>query len=984
MKLLIKNTLKKIKKSFGRFFSITLIIALGISVFIGLREATASMLYTADNYYDENNLMDFKISSTYGLNDDDVNSINKLKNVSLVVPTYSLDVLNNGMSIRIHAIEENINNVSLIEGHMPKNNNECVADYFEYKIGDTISFEVNDLNEFLLIDKCKVTGLIKSVLYVRNEKGISTVGNGKLSSFVFVKKEVFKLDYYTEIYIIAKNSKEEDSYYVEYNKQIESLKDELVTLKPIREKIRYEEILKEASEKIISIKTELNEKISSAKKELQDAKNKLDNASKELEKNKTSNIKKIVDGKNTLISSRKQIIDQLKESNIDENNLESILLELSSNINNLKAKIKDIDEDTPEYINLNEQINNLQTKYDSLNEAKNSLVKIDDNLLKLEKDYQLLMSNVEKSELEINNGYQKYNDGLKQIETEESNALKEIADAQAELEKIEKPIWYLLDRTDNSGYISYKEDVVKVDQIAQILPVFFILIVILMISNTLSRMIEEERNEMGILQSNGFSKSNIIINYLIYVWIAGLFGITLGLTIGYMLIPNIVVSSFLARYYIPKLITIVSPIPFSLVILVTTIVMSIVTIFACIKELRDVPAKLLRIKPPKSGRKIFIEKITFLWKRLGFMGKTTVRNLFRYKKRVIMTILGVTGCSALLVAGMGLRDSIASISKFQYEDIIKYDSMYILKDNVYEIPNKTDELFKEKLDNFLLINQITFTFSFENKTEDVYIIVPSRIDEFNSYINLTNKIGNRSTITDNGAVITKQMADHLNIKVGDNVSIRDSNNELFIVHITDIVENYVSHYIYMNKNYYEELFKTDIKYNSIIASGKISSDIKLTDYDILMATNTEDIIKSFDSFVNGLNKIIIMVIVFACFLAFIVLYNLTIINVSERKREIATFKVLGFYDKEISLYIYRETLILTIVGVALGLFLGVGLHDYIMKTAETDNIIFLRQINLTSFILSAFLTLLFSVIVQLIINHTLRKIDMIDSLKSIE
>ena len=507
-----------------------------------------------------------------------------------------------------------------------------------------------------------------------------------------------------------------------------------------------------------------------------------------------------------------------------------------------------------------------------------------------------------------------------------------------------------------------------------------------MILNTLNRLIEEERTEMGILLSLGFSKINIILGYLIYVMTSGLLGIILGLIIGYSLIPHIIYSVFLARYYVPKLITIVSPLPFSLVIFVTLIIMIFVTVITCMKELKEVPASLLRYKPPKIGKKVFIERFGFLWIKMGFMWNTTIRNLFRYKKRIIMTILGVAGCTALLVAGMGINDSINTISKLQYKEIIKYDSMYILKNDITQMPSDLIELFKKnEVVNPILINQNAYTFSFNNKTEDVYLVIPSDIVNFNNYVNLRSSITDKKiSITDNGAIITKQLADYLKVGVGDSISIRNSNNELFIFYVSDITNNYVSHYIYISENYYKEIFKIDITYNSIIANGKMDSNVKLNDFDILMINYTDDIIETFDSFVSGLNKIIILIVVLACFLAFIVLYNLTIINVSERKREIATFKVLGFYDKEISIFVYRETLILTIIGILLGLFGGIYLHRFIMSTAETDNIMFLRKISTLSFILSGLITLLFSFLVQLIINKSLKKIDMIDSLKSIE
>lgn len=986
MKLLIKNIFKKIFKSLGRFLSIMFIIALGISVFIGLRESTAGMLYTADNYYDENNLMDFKITSTYGLTINDINSLKDLDNVEKVIPSYSIDVIDKGKSIRIHALEEEINNAILINGQMPKNNNECLADAYKYKLGNKITFESDNISDVLSISECEVVGLIKSSLYVRDEKGISNVGNGKLISFVFVNKEAFISEYYTEVYITAKGSKKKNSYYNEYEKSIIPLNQELEELKPIRETIRYEEILLEANNEIIKIKNELDNKINSSLIELKEAKIKLDNGKKELGTNKNNNLKKLEINRDELNKNKNIILSNLNNLGINESELNNYILGLFDTINNLKNQLSLLEPNSDEYNTLNFQIVETEKNYNNLLSIKSNLDEINKGLSTLESNYTVFQNKISKEEAKLQQGYYEYETGMKELEKAKEEANQKINEAKEELNNIEKPVWYLLDRTDNSGYISYKEDIIKVDAIAKILPIFFIMVVVLMILNTLTRLIEEERTEMGILLSNGFSKTNIILGYLIYVMTSGLLGISIGLTIGYSLIPHIIYGVFLARYYVPKLITIVSPLPFSLVISTTLIIMIVVTVITCMKELKEVPASLLRQKSPKTGKKVFVERFEFLWTKMSFMWKTTIRNLFRYKKRIVMTILGVAGCTALLVAGMGINDSINTISKLQYRDIIKYDSMYVLKNDVTQISDDLTELFKKnEIVNPILINQNAYTFSFDNKTEDVYLVVPSDVVSFNNYVSLKSTVSDKKiSISDNGAIITKQLADYLKVSVGDSISIRNNDNELFILYVSDIIYNYVSHYIYINETYYKEIFKTDITYNSVIANGKMAGNVKLSDYDILLINYTDDIIETFDSFVSGLNKIIILIVVLACFLAFIVLYNLTIINVSERKREIATFKVLGFYDKEISIFVYRETLILTIIGILLGLFGGIYLHRFIMSTAETDNIMFLRKISNLSYLLSSLLTLIFSFIVQLIINKSLKKIDMIDSLKSIE
>jgi len=812
MRLLFKNSIKKIFKSFGRFISISLIVLIGTSVFVGLKEATPSILYTADNYYDTHNLMDLKITSNYGLTNEDIKALENVKDVYKVIPSYSIDILSSGEAIRLHAIEEDINNVYLLDGRMPTKNNECLGDFKKYKIGDKIKLE--EKSEFLNETEFEIVGLIKSPLYIYNSYGITNIENGKLSSFAFIKKETFKYDYYTESYIIAKNSQELHSYKNEYKDLIEDLKDNLKETKEKQENARYENLIEQ--------------------------------------------------------------------------------IELSM------------------------------------------------------RDY--------------------------------PSEIVEVAK-----EKIEKPTWYILDRNDNFGYQNYKDDALKVEAISKILPIFFVIVAMLMCLNTLTRMIEEERTEIGVLQANGFSKSSIILSYLYYVFTSTIIGLIIGLTVGYTIISKIIYNVFTANYSLPQYIGVVDNTSLTLVIIITLSLMIVATGIACNKELKDNPSDLLRPKPPKSGKKVFLEKFKKTWAKLSFMNKITIRNLFRYKKRIIMTVLGVAGCTALLLTGFGLNDSINIISQVQYNDIIKYDSTIVLKEEIDDMPTKIQDLLKENnIDEYLLINQNTYTYSYDDKEETVYLIVPNNTKEINKYVYLENLDKKETKLNDDGAIISNQMAEQLGVSRGDSITIKNSDKKEYTIQIEDIVYNYVSHYIYMTPHYYEKIFDNKINYNNIIINGKIPNETNLSDYNIYMINETKDIVSTFDTLIKSINSIIILIIICACLLAFAVLYNLTIINVNERKREIATFKVLGFNDREIFVFIYRETFMLTILGILLGLVFGIFLHRYIIATAQTGNIQFMYNIRWYSYILSALITIIFSLFVQLLINRTLRKIDMIDSLKSVE
>lgn len=970
MKLLLKNMVKKIRKSFGRFLSITIIIALGVSFFIGLRESTPGILYTVDNYYDKLNLMDFKIISTKGLTSRDIEALKALKHVEKVIPSFSTDVLEEGNAIRIHALKDEVNNLDLVEGRTIKNKNECLGDHSKYKIGDKVNFSSGMLN----ITSCEIVGRVKSPMYITEDKGLANVGNGKLSAFIYVLEETFKeKDYYTEAYLIAKGTKESHSYYKEYDEKLGLLKEELLVLKPIRETIRYEEILREANKEINNSQNELNKELKTSLAKLNDAKKKLDEGKKTLDNEKTN----LINQKSKLNGQLSNIEKDLKESGVT--NIDNTIKEIESQIQNLSNQLNLLNKDSIEYqqllavINtLKEKVANLRKTKEGLNQIKEGIFKIDEGLVKINSE-----------EKKLNDSYKIYNSNLSKYNSEKNNAEAKINEAREKIKNLEKPEWHLLDRTENIGYSNFKDEVLRVEAVSTLFPVFFIIVAMLMAVNTLSRMIEEERGELGILRSNGFSNISIIASYLFYISIAAFIGLLFGFTIGYSLIPRIIYDVFLARYYVPTLITIVSPLPFSLVIITTILIMIGVVVISLKKDLKEYPANLLRPKPPKKGKKIFLEKFG-IWKKLNFTWKITIRNLFRYPKRVFMTILGVGGCTALLLTGFGLNDSINKITNYQYDKIIMYDSMYVLKDKTNGIDSKILELFKNnQVVNPLLVYQDTFSWKYEDKSANSYLMIPKDIIAFNNYVNLISN-EKKLFIEDDSALITLQMAEFMNVKKGDTIEIRDKNNQLYIVTVGDVVDNYIANYIYMSPTYYEEIFGEKIEYNTVIANGSIDDGVRLTDYGILTKNNTKDIIETFDNLIEGLKMIIILIIVLAGFLALSVLYNLTIINISERKREIATLKVLGFSDKEVSIFVYRESFMLTLFGILFGLFLGRYFHIFIINFAQMDNLRFVKIIDPLSFVLSVVITIVFSYMVQIFINKTLRKIDMIESLKSVE
>ena len=416
--------------------------------------------------------------------------------------------------------------------------------------------------------------------------------------------------------------------------------------------------------------------------------------------------------------------------------------------------------------------------------------------------------------------------------------------------------------------------------------------------------------------------------------------------------------------------------------------MSLVVFITLVKDFKLAPAIILRPEAPKNGKKILLERIKPFWRHLSFSWKITLRNLFRYKKRIFMTVLGIAGCTALLLTGFGIKDSLSDLIDIQYGEITHYDATLVLNDDVNE-DDVTKSLNDNNITNYINTNISSFTFKANNKNLDFTLIAFMSDEKINDYVTLKSLDGNNLNLSDDGVIITEKMADLLNAKVGENISIRNSDNELFIVKVSSICENYIGNFMYMNDSYYKEIFNNE-ESNSYLINLKDSTNKERLSNNLLdtgyfgAIQYTDDNMDMFNDIIAGMNNIVYLIIAFSSFLAITVLYNLTIININERKREIATLKVLGFRDKEVSSYVYRETIILTIIGIIVGIFLGFSLNTFILMIAETDEILFIKTIKPLSYVLTFIIIIVFSVIVQVITYFILRRIDMIDSLKSVE
>ncbi len=1010
--LIFKNSFRKIRRSLGRFLSLIFIVALGSAFFSGVREAATDMIRTVDEYYDDTSLMDYKIISTMGLTEGDLESIRAISDDLIVEPSYSFDLILDGDVTRIHAITDTVNQVNLVSGKMP-NSGECLVEDGTYNIGDKIIIESDNLTN----QEYTVSGTITSSLYIYRTKGISTEGDGKLDKYIFIPKDDFTLDYYTEIYIIDKNSIDQTSYLEDYNNVISALDSKLTELKPIRETIRYEEILSEVMKVINDAEAELAKQKAENEEKLNDAKLELDNAKLELEDAKekwqvgydelqaTSEEmdRTFKDAREDLESGQEEFASILANYNLKAEDLKSNLEEINQQISAINQILPTLDPDSQDYLTyqatlniLEENKSNLEVLIATQNELIESEQTLEAGIAKWEQEYNNALSQLNQnydllvtSEQELNAGYAEYEENYQTYLEEIAKAEQEIADAKAELDTIEKPVWYLMDREDNSGYTNFYESATKVDAIAAVFPIFFMLVVFLMSLNTMTRMIEEERSEIGVYVSLGINKFKIILSYLFYVLIATSLGLIIGLSIGYAYIPHLLYDVYQSNFIIPDLKTYAEVIPCVMIIVVTMLLMITVTLMTVLKDFKYVPATLLRPEPPKNGKKVLLERVKFIWKRLSFTWKVTIRNMFRYKKRIIMTIIGISGCTALLVTGFGIRDSVSSLVDLQYETLHLYDSMLILEEEVEQPdPNLNKILNDKNIDNLLYAHMESYVFEADNKRIDTYLLAFENVELVDQYIKIKDLDGNPLSLSDNGVIITQKMAELLDAKIGDDIKIRSGENELLILRVDGICENYVNSYVYMTSNYYKRLFDT-ATYNTIITNvneldhEQLSMELMDTGY-FTTIQYTIDSLDMFSDIISGMNDIVYLIIAASSLLAIIVLYNLTTININERKREIATLKVLGFKDKEVSTYVYRETLMLTLIGIALGLFLGVVLNSFVLTIAETDEILFVKNIKAVSFVYTFAIMIFFTILVQFITHFILKKVDMIESLKSVE
>ena len=614
-----------------------------------------------------------------------------------------------------------------------------------------------------------------------------------------------------------------------------------------------------------------------------------------------------------------------------------------------------------------------------------------------EKKLQDAAKDLKKGEKDLADGKKEYEDAKKDAEDEIAENQQKLDDAKKELEDLEMPEWMVTDREDLPEYTDYGDNADRLRNIGQVFPVIFFLVAALISLTTMTRMVEEQRTQIGTLKALGYKKSAIAAKYICYAFFATLLGSVLGMLIGEKIIPYIIITAYGIMYHnVANTISIDYQPGFALIASAASVVCTVgATLFASGKELQETPASLMRPPAPKEGKRVLLERLTFIWKHLSFSWKSTIRNLFRYKKRLIMTVFGIAGSMGLMLVGFGIQDSISDIAAIQYRELQHYDGMVIEDSDATE--EEHAELFEYMKENEQIAhcNRVQMTKISAPKGSSnisIYLFVPESLSEFARDVTLKNRItGETYELTDEGAAISEKTASLLGLKVGDMIPLKKGDKE-YKVRVAVITENYMSHYLYMTPRVYEQTFGEKPEYENIVFTMQedCKDDLEMAGSRILAnpgalsISYTSSLASQVDRMLSTLDAVILVLIVSAGMLAFVVLYNLNNINITERQRELATLKVLGFYDGEVSQYVLRENVILTVLGIMFGAVFGILIHRYVITTVEVDAVMFGRNIKPLSFLYSGILTSIFSIVVNGVMHFKLKTIDMVESLKSVE
>ena len=1194
-----KDFWREIQHTRSRFFSMMILVALSVAFLSGLKATAPDMKRTGDDYLDSLHLADIQVLSTLGLTDDDITSLRAQDKVEDAEGEYVIDAFASSDSldavVKVLSLSgRGINEVLLRGGRMPERADECVVEenmlsLMNIEIGDRITLTPgDDLPDALAQDTYTVVGTVRSPVYLAVERGTSTLGSGTVKAYLYLPREAFTLDYYTAAYVRVSGAAEMTAFYSDYDDYIDAVINELEPFGDARARLRHDDLVDEATEKLDDAQRELDdakaeadEELGKAQKELRDARRKLDDGWKdyydgqqelkdaraelddakielddgemqylngmeeyedaldEYEKGRAeyedglaqyedgvkeleSGEKELAAGRSKLESGQQQLnslaktvtdalaaagspheggpgkllddlgrgdsaaiaatdaalggmraqleggiaqaqstidglnlkIGQLNDALQDPNlsaeeragyekglaeaqaglaqaeaqkaQMEQQLAQLQSvSASSIAANKRELDNGWSEYysgeaeldagrkelLDAKKQLDDAKAQLNDapaqLADAKQELAdarkKLDDGWKDYydgEEQYADGVKELSDAYTELTDGERDYRKGLREYADGKAEADEKIADAQEKITDARRKVadidsceWYIFSRSYNPGYTGFGQDADRMANLASVLPIIFFLVAALVCLTTMTRMVEEQRVQIGALKALGYSRLSISRKYIGYGLLPSLVGGVLGLVIGYILFPKMIFTAYQIMYQMPD-IELHAYTDISLFSLLAAVACTTVaTLWACLATLRETPASLMRPRTPKAGKRVFLEYIKPLWRRMSFIHKVTARNLFRYQKRFWMTVIGIGGCTALIIAGFGMRSSLLFTMSRQYDELFHYSAQVTLAGNALPEERAAVEDFlagDSRVVNYIPCAASSATVVTPSYSTTAYVEVMAS-DEIGKVVDLFDyKSGDPITMGDEGVYIDQKLSELLKVSVGDTFFL--DGDMRGNVTVAGIYEHYTGHFIYMTPGYYENALHADGEPNAYLLNFT-SDDTdtcnaifeKLLDMSGVATTSRmRDTQDTYTHSMERVDFVVVIIILAAAALAMVVLFNLSNINITERQRELATIKLLGFYDGEVSAYVYRENIVLTLFGILLGCFMGHWLHIYLVRSTEIDLMMFGRQTAPSAYVYAAILTALFSLLVNVLAHFRMKKIDMVESLKSAE
>ena len=1000
-----KTTLREIRQSLGRYFAIMAIVALGVGLFSGLKVTRDVMVSSAQLYFDQTSFYDVELISTVGFETDAARQLSCREGVLDAQGSVSTDALlvdesGNENALQVMQLLDEQNQPVLVSGRLPQSAQECVVDalaFGEDSIGATLTLSDNnddDTDEMFAQKTFRIVGRVNSPVYANYERGTTSLGNGTIDGFMLVLRDAFDCDYDTEIYVRL-NTFGAQIYTDEYDNQIDAAETWLEDFAQEQADERYSRLKSEAERDLFEGREQLTAQTQSGELELIASKDQLDSAKVEID----SGYAQLESGRTELQSGKAQLESQRQSLQSQKTELLLQKQQVLSGLNEVAAA-KAQTAGTAYYSQSVAQEQELQA---SLSQIESGLAEIESGLAQIEQQSQELalqeqqlqasQTELEAAQRGYRDGLAQYEQGMQELSQSTSDAQDELDDAQDEIDDLEEPDVYVLTRDENIGYASFDNDSSIVDAIANVFPIFFFLVAALVCMTTMNRMVEEQRTQIGVLKALGYSEGAIMGKYLFYSGSAAGIGCLIGFFGGSLLFPFVIWRTYAIMYTMGDIVF-VFDYSLGLISLLASMLCSMgSTYFTCRYELLSVPAELMRPKAPKSGKRILLERIPILWNRFSFLVKVSIRNVLRYKKRFFMMVVGIGGCTALLVTGFGVKDSIANIAGQQFTSVQTYGMSVLLKEGY-----TTGEW--DEVEEYLQDESLGYTRAGESAmdaqlpdggTKSLTVIVPEDASRFEDYWDLHTEDGESIPFPEEGqAVVNAEFARRNGYELGDTISLSDEDGNELSLRIVGLSENYIYNYLYLSADSWESQNREAPDYRSIYLKTDGVADehvllARLMNFDAVSSvTVNADTLDRFDNMMSSMNYIVLVIIVCAGALAFIVLYNLTNINITERIREIATIKVLGFYPMEVASYVFRENFFLTAIGGGVGLLLGKLLHWFVMEQINIDMVCFQAVVQPVSYLYSFALTFLFACIVNAAMFGKLDDINMAESLKSIE